>query len=66
MCMCIYLYGRPGRWIFACNRAGCGAALENLPQDIWITGTIQRGKGQYAPGAYTTMLLDRPSTSPLR
>jgi hypothetical protein len=39
--------------------------LRTLPaqQDIWITGTIQRGNGQYAPGAYTTILLDRPSTS---
>jgi hypothetical protein len=43
-------------------------SLRTLPaqQDIWITGTIQRGNGQYAPGAYTTILLDRPSTSPLR
>ncbi|MEZ0606765.1 hypothetical protein ACAX43_32355 [Paraburkholderia sp. IW21] len=26
--------------------------LKTLPsqQDIWITGTIQRGSGQYAPG----------------
>jgi hypothetical protein len=40
--------------------------LRTLPmqQDIWITGTIQRGNGQYAPGDYTTVLLDRPSTSP--
>ncbi|CAN7748334.1 hypothetical protein LJR267_010384 [Paraburkholderia hospita] len=35
-----------------------------LQGDIWITGTIQRGSGQYAPGDYTTILLDRPSTSP--
>jgi hypothetical protein len=43
-------------------------SLRTLPaqQDIWITGTIQRGNGQYAPGAYATILLDRPSTSPLR
>lgn len=40
--------------------------LRTLPLqgDIWITGTIQRGSGQYAPGDYTTILLDRPSTSP--
>ena len=40
--------------------------LKTLPsqQDIWITGTIERGKGQYAPGDYTTLRLDRPSTSP--
>lgn len=40
--------------------------LRTLPaqQDIWITGTIQRGNGQYAPGDYTTILLDRPSMSP--
>jgi hypothetical protein len=35
-----------------------------LQQDIWITGTIERGNGQYAPGDYTTLRLDRPSTSP--
>lgn len=29
----------------------------------WITGTLQRGKRQYAPGDYTTLRLDRPSTS---
>jgi hypothetical protein len=33
-------------------------------QDIWITGTIQRGNGQYAPGDYTSLRLDRASTSP--
>ena len=40
--------------------------LKTLPQDldIWITGTIQRGNGQYAPGDYTSLRLDRPSTSP--
>jgi hypothetical protein len=35
-----------------------------LQDDIWITGTIQRGSGQYAPGEYTTILLDRPASSP--
>lgn len=35
-----------------------------LQQDIWITGTIERGNGQYAPGDYTTLRLDRPSASP--
>ena len=40
--------------------------LKTLPsqQEIWITGTIQRGNGQYAPGDYTALRLDRPSTSP--
>lgn len=40
--------------------------LKTLPsqQEIWITGTIQRGNGQYAPGDYTSLRLDRPSTSP--
>jgi hypothetical protein len=40
--------------------------LKTLPsqQDIWITGTIQRGSGQYAPGVYTSLRLDRPSSSP--
>ena len=40
--------------------------LKTLPsqQDIWITGTIQRGNGQYAPGEHTSLRLDRPSTSP--
>ncbi|CAB3771168.1 hypothetical protein LMG29660_06817 [Burkholderia puraquae] len=33
-------------------------------QDIWITGTIQRGNGQFAPGDYTTIQLDRPAASP--
>ncbi len=32
-------------------------------QEIRITGTIQRGKRQYAPGDYTTLRLDCPSTS---
>lgn len=42
------------------------APVRTLPlqDDIWITGTIQRGSGQYAPGDYTTILLDRPVTSP--
>jgi hypothetical protein len=35
-----------------------------LQRDIWITGTIQHGSGKYAAGDYTTILLDRPSTSP--
>ena len=40
--------------------------LKTLPlqQDIWISGTIQQGNGQYAPSDYTTLLLDRPATSP--
>ncbi|MEA3113210.1 MAG: hypothetical protein QOG58_3009 [Caballeronia sp.] len=40
--------------------------LQTLPsqQEIWITGTVERGNGQYAPDDYTTLLLDRPSTSP--
>jgi hypothetical protein len=40
--------------------------LKTLPlqQDIWISGTIRQGNGQYAPGDYTTLLLDRPATSP--
>jgi hypothetical protein len=31
--------------------------LKTLPlqQDIWITGTIQRGSGQYAPDDYTIL-----------
>ncbi|MFA8391172.1 hypothetical protein ACEPUD_13800 [Burkholderia ubonensis] len=33
-------------------------------QDIWISGTIQRGNGQFAPGDYTTIRLDRPAASP--
>jgi hypothetical protein len=38
--------------------------LQTLPsqQEIWITGTIQRGNGQYAPGDYTTLRLDRPTS----
>jgi hypothetical protein len=40
--------------------------LRTLPLqgDIWITGTIQRGSDRYVPGDYTTILLDRPATSP--
>jgi hypothetical protein len=40
--------------------------LKTLPsqQEIWITGTVERGNGQYAPGDYTSLRLDRPSTSP--
>ncbi|SAL06921.1 hypothetical protein AWB81_07823 [Caballeronia arationis] len=53
----------------AASPAAAAAAeppLKTLPsqQDIWITGTIQRGHGQYAPGDYTTLRLDRPSNSP--
>jgi hypothetical protein len=35
--------------------------LKTLPsqQEIWITGTIRPGNGQYAPGDYTTLQLDR-------
>ncbi|KVC69735.1 hypothetical protein [Burkholderia ubonensis] len=33
-------------------------------QDIWISGAIQRGSGQFAPGDYTTIRLDRPAASP--
>ncbi|MBV8629015.1 MAG: hypothetical protein JO371_14300 [Paraburkholderia sp.] len=42
------------------------APLPTLPlqRDIWITGTVQRGNGIYAPGDYTTIMLDRPATSP--
>jgi hypothetical protein len=42
------------------------APVRTLPlqDDIWITGTIQRGSGQYASGDYTTILLDRPASSP--
>jgi hypothetical protein len=35
-----------------------------VQQDIWIAGTIQRGNGQFAPGDYTTIRLDRPAASP--
>jgi hypothetical protein len=40
--------------------------LKTLPsqQEIWITGTIERGNGEYAPGGYTTLRLDRRSASP--
>jgi hypothetical protein len=55
--------------VLAAGSAAAVAAeppLKTLPsqQDIWITGTIQRGNGQYAPGEYTSLRLDRPSTSP--
>ncbi|CAE6815869.1 hypothetical protein R75461_05866 [Paraburkholderia nemoris] len=55
--------------ILAASPAAAAAAeppLKTLPsqQEIWITGTIQRGNGQYAPGDYTSLRLDRPSTSP--
>jgi len=56
--------------VLAASSAAAGVAaeppLKTLPlqQDIWITGTIQRGNGQYAPGDYTSLRLDRPSTSP--
>lgn len=41
-------------------------ALLTLPmeRDIWLTGTIQRGNGTLAQGDYTTIMLDRTSTSP--
>ncbi|MFP3557838.1 hypothetical protein SB861_45245 [Paraburkholderia sp. SIMBA_049] len=40
--------------------------LRTLPmeRDIWLTGTIQRGNGTLAQGDYTTIMLDRTSTSP--
>jgi hypothetical protein len=40
--------------------------LKTLPsqQETWITGTIERGNGEYAPGDDTTLRLDRPSASP--
>jgi hypothetical protein len=40
--------------------------LKTLPsqQEIWITGTIERGNGEYAPGDYATLRMDRPSASP--
>ena len=54
--------------ILAAGSAAAAAEppLKTLPsqQDIWITGTIQRGHGEYAPGDYTSLRLDRPSTSP--
>lgn len=48
------------------NAMSASPPLPTLPlqYDIWITGTIQRGSGKYAPGDYTTIMLDRPSTSP--
>ncbi|MGF6971122.1 hypothetical protein OKW43_008217 [Paraburkholderia sp. WC7.3g] len=56
--------------VIACSCAedtmSASAPLPTLPvqRDIWITGTIQRGSDRYAPGDYTTILLDRPSASP--
>ena len=55
--------------IFICwsgDAVPASAPVRTLPlqDDIWITGTIQRGSGQYAPGDYTTILLDRPASSP--
>lgn len=43
-----------------------GPPLKRLPlqQDIWSGGTIQQGNGHYAPGDYTTLLLDHPAASP--
>lgn len=35
-----------------------------MERDIWLTGTIQRGSGTLAQGDYTTIMLDRTSTSP--
>jgi hypothetical protein len=35
-----------------------------LQRVVWIRGTIQQGNGQYAPGDYTTLLLDHPAASP--
>jgi hypothetical protein len=48
------------------DASSTSSPLRTLPLegDIWITGTIQRGSDQYAPGDYTTILLDRPATSP--
>ncbi|MEM5421077.1 hypothetical protein VSR73_08355 [Paraburkholderia ferrariae] len=48
------------------NAMSASPPLPTLPlqHDIWITGTVQRGSGEYAPGDYTTIMLDRPSTSP--
>lgn len=48
------------------NAMSASPPLPTLPlqHDIWITGTVQRGSGEYAPGEYTTITLDRPSTSP--
>ena len=39
--------------------------LRTLPcRTIFGLGTIQRGSDRHAPGDYTTILLDRPATSP--
>ncbi|WP_042270878.1 hypothetical protein [Paraburkholderia heleia] len=48
------------------NAMPASSPLPTLPlqYDIWITGTVQRGSGEYAPGDYTTIMLDRPCTSP--
>jgi len=43
--------GHPGRRLTA-TAVAAEPPLKTLPsqQEIWITGTIERGKGQYAPG----------------
>jgi hypothetical protein len=48
------------------NAMSASPPLPTLPlqHDIWITGTVQCGSWQYAPGGYMTIMLDRPSTSP--
>src|ERR1700686_3694099 len=55
---CIACYGRPGRWIVACDRAGRSAALENL---AGATGHLDyrhdpTGNGQYARAGRLTQL----------
>ncbi|AQH05074.1 hypothetical protein A9R05_39245 (plasmid) [Burkholderia sp. KK1] len=51
---------------WTCDVPSTSSPLRTLPLqgDIWITGTIQRGSDRYALGDYTTILLDRPATSP--
>jgi len=46
--------------------APASSPLPTLPlqRDIWLTGAVAYGSGTYAPGDYTTIMLDRPSTSP--
>ncbi|WCM18746.1 hypothetical protein NDK50_15035 [Paraburkholderia bryophila] len=46
--------------------AATAMPVKPLPsqQDIWITGEIQRGHGQNAPGDYPLLRLNRPSTAP--